>query len=234
MRATASTIPGTRSPPTPDDEIYITEQTTPALPTVPEARHPRLVGSEYIVSSTPKGTNNVSGIRCEDLITSLTFPDERFDYLLSFECLEHIPDYKSALRECARVLKSGGKFFCTVPFHGDAKHTIRARVDADGSIEHLLPPGEYHGDPVNPDGVLCFRYFGVELLDDLKDAGFADLAVWLYWSMRISDIRERIAWSSWPPSGENSSEVAVDYFSAMNWSMSQSPDTKHNSRDHIE
>jgi Methyltransferase domain len=176
-----------RIAPTPDAEIYITEQTT-LLYRQFLKRHPRLVGSEYLVDSTPRGATDPSGIRCEDL-TSLTFTDARFDYLLSFEVLEHVPDYKAALRECARVLKVGGKLICTVPFHGDSRHTTRARVAPDGTIEHLLP-AEYHGDPVNAGGVLCFRYFGVELLDDLKEAGFGDAFAWLYWSAELGYLGE--------------------------------------------
>jgi hypothetical protein len=176
-----------RIAPTPDAEIYITEQTT-VLYRQFLKRHPRLVGSEYLVGSMPRGATDPSGIRCEDL-TDLTFADARFDYLLSFEVLEHVPDYKAALRECARVLKDRGKLICTVPFHGDARHTTRARVAPDGSIEYLLPP-EYHGDPVNAGGVLCFRYFGVELLDDLREAGFADACAWLYWSAELGYLGE--------------------------------------------
>ncbi len=176
-----------RIAPAPDDAIYITEQIT-ALYHQLQQRHSRLIGSEYIVDSTPRGATNASGIRCEDL-TALTFPDARFDHLLSFEVLEHIPDYKAALHECARVLKPGGKLLCSVPFHGDERHIIRARVAADGSIEHLLPP-EYHGDPVNPDGVLCFRYFGLELLDDLRAAGFTDASAWIYWSAELGYLGE--------------------------------------------
>jgi hypothetical protein len=186
MRATLHLFEEFLSP-APGHEIFITEQTTPLYQRFLN-RHPRVIGSEYLVDSTPRGATNPSGIRCEDL-TALTFPDAHLDFLLNFEVLEHIPDYQVALRECARVLKPGGKFICTVPFHGKLSHITRARITADGSIEHLLPP-EYHGDPVNPDGVLCFRYFGMELLDDLKEAGFADASAWLYWSAELGYLGE--------------------------------------------
>jgi len=170
-----------------DEQIYITEQTTPLYRQF-QRRHPNLIGSEYLIDSTPKGRTNYSGFRCEDL-TDLTFADVQFDHVLSFEVLEHIPDYKAALRECARVLKPGGRLFCSAPFHGDDQHTVRARINEDGSIEHLLPP-EYHGDPVNPDGVLCYRYFGLELLEDLRAAGFSDASAWIYWSAKLGYLGE--------------------------------------------
>lgn len=42
-------------------------------------------------------------------VTSLPFPDDVFDYVLCVEVLEHIPDTEKAIKEMARVLKSGGK-----------------------------------------------------------------------------------------------------------------------------
>jgi SAM-dependent methyltransferase len=172
-----------RVSPAPDDEIYITEQVT-VLYRQFRRRHSHLLGSEYIVDSTPRGATNAAGIRCEDRCR-LTFPDARFDHLLSFEVLEHIPDYRAALRECARVLKPGGKLFCSAPVNAVERNTIRVGIAEHGLIEHLLPP-EYHGDPLNPQaGVLCFHYFGLELLDDLRAAGFTDASVWLYWSTEL-------------------------------------------------
>ena len=59
---------------------------------------------------------------------------------------------------------------------------VRARVAADGGIEHLHP-AEIHGDPV-AGGVLCFYHFGWDLLDAVRAAGFAR-AVWhRTWSAR--------------------------------------------------
>ena len=36
---------------------------------------------------------------------------------------------------------------------------------------------EYHGDPISG-GVLCFHHFGWALLDDVREAGFADVAAY--------------------------------------------------------
>ncbi len=173
--------------PRPDEEIYITEQNT-LLYRQFLRRYPKLIGSEYLVGSTPKGQTSYSGFRCEDL-TDLTFADAQLDHILTFEVLEHIPDYQAALSECARVLKPGGTLYCSAPFHGSPRHTVRARVLEDGSIEHLLPP-EYHGNPIDPDGVLCYRYFGFELLDELRAAGFSDPRAWIYWSAKLGYLGE--------------------------------------------
>lgn len=46
---------------------------------------------------------------------SLPFDDNSFDKVICSEVLEHIPDYRGALREIDRVLKPGGLFCASVP-----------------------------------------------------------------------------------------------------------------------
>jgi len=45
----------------------------------------------------------------------LPFADNTFDKVICSEVLEHIPDYRGALREIERVLKPGGLFCASVP-----------------------------------------------------------------------------------------------------------------------
>lgn len=45
----------------------------------------------------------------------LPFADASFDAVICSEVLEHIPDYRSAVMEIARVLKPGGRFCASVP-----------------------------------------------------------------------------------------------------------------------
>jgi len=74
-------------------------------------------------------------------------------------------------------------FLFTVPFASDSlPDIVRAALTADGSIVNHLPP-EYHGNPVDPEGgALCFRYFGWQLLDELRSIGFVRVRVLAYWS----------------------------------------------------
>lgn len=163
--------------------LYLTEQVTPLFRAV-SARFGRAVGSEFLRDGTPPGAVNAAGIRHEDL-TALTFPDRSFGCIGSFEVLEHIPDHRPALRHLFRCLAPGGTLLLTVPFALDrAEHIERARLRPDGSVEHLLP-AEYHGDPLDGAGVLCFRHFGWNLLPELEAVGFRDAALHLFWSREL-------------------------------------------------
>ncbi len=163
--------------------IYLTEQIT-ALYRWVKLRFRAAVGSEYLRDGTLWGGSNRDGIRHEDL-TALSFADESFDAVISLEVIEHIPDFRKAFSECARVLKPMGKMLLSVPFHQGPDHLLRARVRDDGTIEHLLPP-EYHGDPLDPLGCLCFHHFGWDVLDFLKAAGFRQAAAYSIWSLELA------------------------------------------------
>jgi SAM-dependent methyltransferase len=47
--------------------------------------------------------------------TQMEFDDESFDFVYSFHVLEHIPDYRKALREIHRVLKPGSGYMIGTP-----------------------------------------------------------------------------------------------------------------------
>lgn len=106
-------------------------------------------------------------------MTQLTFADNSFDLTMSYEDLEHIPDYRTVLKELYRITKPGGHVLISVPFGFVKEKTlVRATVDSEGEITHLMEP-DYHGDPVLPQGILCFYHFGWDLLEDFKNAGFS-------------------------------------------------------------
>jgi 2-polyprenyl-3-methyl-5-hydroxy-6-metoxy-1,4-benzoquinol methylase len=75
--------------------------------------------------------------------------DATFDALLHTEVLEHVYNYRIFLRECHRVLKTGGEMMFTVPF--------QARFH--------FAPHDY------------FRYTPSALQAILKEAGFAEITV---------------------------------------------------------
>jgi SAM-dependent methyltransferase len=172
-------------------KVYLTEQASPNYVWLKQ-KFPNAIGSEYTGDSALKGRlrqylHDLGGsgeIRSED-VTRLTFPDADLDAVISFDVLEHVPDYRAALSEFARVLKPGGALILTAPFLSQQYETVaRARLDVNGEVEHLLPP-EYHGDPLEGDGILCFYHFGWDLLEHTREAGFSRVGMALPWSASL-------------------------------------------------
>ena len=52
---------------------------------------------------------------CADANEALPFRDQSFDYVLSREGIEHLEDQMGFLRDCARVIRPGGKIVLTTP-----------------------------------------------------------------------------------------------------------------------
>jgi SAM-dependent methyltransferase len=160
--------------------IYITEQTSSLFQRLKKT-YPDAIGSEFLEDGTLPGRTNRNGIRHEDL-TRLSFETNKLDFILSFDVFEHIFDLNTALEECHRCLKIGAVLFFTVPFNFHKNsNSIRASIDGDGKVTHLLPP-EFHGDPLNPDGILCCHDLGWELFSMLRSIGFKDVQACIYWS----------------------------------------------------
>jgi len=168
----------------PGSRIYMTEQVSAGFAAMAR-RHPAIVGSEFVGPGTAPGSVTPAGVRHEDL-TELSFPDASLDAILTFDVLEHVPDYRAALRECNRVLAKRGSILFSIPFMENAPATrTRARFDAQGRLVHDLPPA-YHGDPLKPaEGVLCFHDFGWDILDAARSAGFARAEALAYHSERF-------------------------------------------------
>lgn len=111
----------------------------------------------------------------QDLM-SLGFPNGSLAGIVHNDVLEHVPDAKSALTECHRVLKKGGVALFTMPWFPWLEHTlVRGVLNDDGTIEDYLP-AELHGDPLSADGVYTFYNFGADIHGILQRAGFADIA----------------------------------------------------------
>lgn len=109
-------------------------------------------------------------IQCQD-VQRLTFADNSFDLCTSTEVFEHVPDDHAGFREVLRVLRPDGQFVFTVPLTESAV-TVERAVVLDGNIKHLMSP-EYHGDTIRGFGnVLCFRNYGLDILERLRSAGF--------------------------------------------------------------
>ena len=159
--------------PAENDRIYLTERLSPVYENL-AARYPSLFSSEYFPGAKPGEMVQTHGteIRHED-VTRLSFADTSMDSVLCFDVLEHVPDYKLALKEFYRVLNCGGGAIISVPFSFQQQTVVRAIKNSDGGIEHLMEPC-FHGDPLSAEGVLSYYDFGMELLDDMRSVGFKE------------------------------------------------------------
>ena len=78
------------------------------------------------------------------------------------------------MAEAHRVLREGGVYLWSAPTNLALEKTqVRATLNEDGSITHLLAP-EYHGDPMREEGILCYQTFGWDALEAMSAAGFKD------------------------------------------------------------
>lgn len=99
---------------------------------------PGFSGSEFEPGAAPGSI--VSGQRFEDL-SRLSYPDLSFDFVLTSETLEHVPDLDAALCEIRRVLRPGGYHIFTIPLLPGVERSYR-RTDG------LCHPGGDTGYPV--------------------------------------------------------------------------------------
>jgi SAM-dependent methyltransferase len=170
-----------------DARVYLTEQASAAYLWL-RRRQPAVIGSEFThawrrrlrLAAWLWWRGAAVWPRFED-VTRLTLEDRSVHAIASFEVLEHVPDYRLALAEFARITRPGGGLVLTVPIDLHAQGSVqRARLHGDGRIEHLLEP-EYHGDPLGQ-GVLSYHLFGWDLLDAIRAAGYRDVAIALPWN----------------------------------------------------
>jgi len=181
--------------PTLEDRIYLTEALSPVYDQLAE-RFPRLSASEYLPQTEPGSMvqTHTASVRNED-VTHLTFKDSSFDLILCFDVLEHVPDYRSALREFFRVLSVGGQLLLSVPFSFTQETRVRAELDDAGDVKHLMEPC-YHGDPLSDQGVLSYYDFGMELLNEMSKAGFQKTFLVCYCSKQLGYLHENIAFAA--------------------------------------
>lgn len=68
----------------------------------------------------------------ESMAESMPFSDGEFDVVVCVNCIDHASDPFAILRECARVVKTGGRFV----FHVDLDSPLRKLVKKDCRLAH--------------------------------------------------------------------------------------------------
>ena len=123
-------------------------------------------GPYYLFGIEQNGILNVD-------LRDILFTRNTFDYIISTEVFEHIPDPYKAFKEIHRILKIGGSHIFTVPFKDGEKDEIRSVLDEKEEIIHLMEP-EYHDNPIRAQhGILVFTIFAKEMISKLEAMGFS-------------------------------------------------------------
>ncbi len=91
---------------------------------------------------------------------------DAWDLVVHSDSLEHVPDFKQALRECFRVLRPDGVLAFTVPL-------LAGRLTR--AADALRP--SYHGQPgVRPPDLQVHTEFGGDIWSAVMDCGFREVA----------------------------------------------------------
>lgn len=159
-------------------KIYFMEQVTPIFNWAEkEFSQHQIYGSEYLGPEYSGGTV-IDGVRHEDVM-NLSLDDNSIDLVVSNDVFEHVPSPRKTFSECARILKPGGVMLATFPFYSDMDTSIiRAELNANG-IKHLMTP-VYHDNPISDKGSLVFTDFSWDVLNCIRQAGFADVRIEIY------------------------------------------------------
>ena len=111
-------------------------------------------GYQYFESISNAGAEFIKGSAY-----SLPFPDESIDLIVCSEVLEHLHEYNDAVVEIHRVLKSGGKFYASVPASWPEKVCWSLSKDYQNQLGGHL------------------RIFNqLELVSEIKESGFKFLS----------------------------------------------------------
>lgn len=131
------------------------------------AHCPAYLPSQFFPDVAPGDAKN--GMRCENF-EALSFADDSIDLHVSQDVIEHVFDPRRAFAEIARTLRPGGAHVFTVPIvNRERPSSRRARLNPDGSIEHLHPPS-YHGNPISDEGVLVTMDWGFDICRHIFEA----------------------------------------------------------------
>lgn len=101
----------------------------------------------------------------------LDVPEGRFHLAVAVECLHRVPPLDAALTALRGALTPGGSLLFTVPFRHDAARTV-TRAGAAPAGGPAMLRGSAHD-------------IGWDVLDRLRQAGFASAAAHCYWSAEL-------------------------------------------------
>lgn len=104
-------------------------------------------------------------------LQAMPFQEHCYDIILTSDVMEHVRRDEAAHREIYRCLRPGGYYLFTVPYV-PGWQANQVRIDSSGSEDVYMMEKQYHGDPMNSNGILVYRIYGQELIAQLRRIGF--------------------------------------------------------------
>jgi SAM-dependent methyltransferase len=148
---------------------------------------PRYIASYYFPDK-PLGAF-VGHLRNENL-EQQTFFDDTFDIVISLDVMEHVFNPERVYNEVYRTLCKGGIYIHTFPIKKGMVDAAlpRAKQKADGTIEFLTLPPEYHGSPTG-DSLVTYD-FGYDITKQIAEWAPFDVRILRFWDQRHGIIGE--------------------------------------------
>lgn len=106
----------------------------------------------------------------------LPFKNDSFDCVVSFDCLEHLADDLSSLKELKRVLKKNGTLLLTTPNRKRLANLVKKAIGFKMGFPMYFRPDYY--TPEDNQAQVHFReYTEKEITTLLKDCGFGEIKI---------------------------------------------------------
>jgi SAM-dependent methyltransferase len=112
--------------------------------------------------------NHPSRTYSNENLESQSFQDSSFDIVITQDVFEHVFNPEKAIREIARTLKPNGATIMTVPIVMKTQPSRRRASLIEGSVNHLIEPPQYHGNPIDGNGALVTIDWGYDIVSYLQ------------------------------------------------------------------
>ncbi len=94
------------------------------------------MGARYVSADLESGRGQIRMNLCAS-----PFGRDKFDLIICYHVLEHIPDDLTAIAEIRRMLKPGGRAYIQVPQHRYRRRTVEYAVPDSFCHDHVRDPG---------------------------------------------------------------------------------------------
>lgn len=106
----------------------------------------------------------------------MPFKKESFDFIVSFDVIEHVREDLSFVKEIKRVLKTGGHIFIATPNRNRLANCLYSFIGKPRKFPMLVQESGIGGKSVHER-----EYTGNELLDLFKKVDFKELSLDYFW-----------------------------------------------------